>query len=222
MSGWTLKESDLNIRCTNCSHSLVPKLFIRIQDYDNIKRYLSGSLETGEKELDSSSPRMNKSMSPVKSDEQHPFLNLDNGEVGASVVGDSNTTSSSLCDPPGGVQREKSTSPKKTNGQQRAASQIKLDSSEFTVQYLSPVVLRKEFENIILNSAKRESDECMIDSMFIREHEVIFWNLLWYFKRIGVDTGHLSTILLNTRLNELHKKLKPESTDGKYDINLNE
>lgn len=31
MCGWSLKESDLNIQCINCSVSLVPKLYIKIQ-----------------------------------------------------------------------------------------------------------------------------------------------------------------------------------------------
>jgi hypothetical protein len=86
-------------------------------------------------------------------------------------------------------------------------SQLKIGSDEFTVQYLSPFVLRKEFENIILMSNKHESSECLVDATFIREHDVIYWNLLWYFRRIGVDSGHLTTILLNSRLNELRVKL---------------
>lgn len=145
-------------------------------------------------------------MSPIKSDEQHPFLNLDDNK-------NKNTDETT---PKNGEVAEDLPFPKSANSpkkqQQQRASQMKLDSSEFTVQYLSPLVLRKEFENIIMNSAKRESQECMIDAAFIREHEVIYWNLLWYFKRIGVDTGHLSTILLNARLDELHKKMMSSTT----------
>lgn len=148
-------------------------------------------------------------MSPIKSDEQHPFLNLDDNKNNNTDETTTSTNGEVAEDLP--LSGKSANSPKKQLQQQRA-SQMKLGSSEFTVQYLSPLVLRKEFENIIMNSAKRESQECMIDAAFIREHEVIYWNLLWYFKRIGVDTGHLSTILLNARLDELHKKMTASTT----------
>ena len=38
---------------------------------------------------------------------------------------------------------------------------------------------------------------------FFDNHEIIFWNLIWYFKRIGVDNSHLIASLLNNRINKL-------------------
>ena len=40
MSGWTLNESDLNSKCTNCYKTLVPKLFIKIKDHKCIQNFL--------------------------------------------------------------------------------------------------------------------------------------------------------------------------------------
>lgn len=83
----------------------------------------------------------------------------------------------------------------------------KINSEDIIVQYLSPLVVRKELENIIVNNYSQDSEEtCFINEKFMNEHKIIFWNLIWYFKRIGVDSGHLATILLNSRLSQIKEK----------------
>ncbi|XP_041375007.1 C-myc promoter-binding protein-like [Gigantopelta aegis] len=59
------------------------------------------------------------------------------------------------------------------------------------VPYLSPIVLRKEIEHILEN----EGDECMSTSMFVDDHSIVYWNLIWYFKRIDCPS-HLPGFLL--------------------------
>ncbi len=41
MSGWTLNESDLNSKCTNCFKNLVPKLYIQIKDHKCVQKFIS-------------------------------------------------------------------------------------------------------------------------------------------------------------------------------------
>lgn len=65
---------------------------------------------------------------------------------------------------------------------------------DFTVQYLSPIVLRKELESVFESSG----DNCPASCHFIDEHPIIFWNLLWYFKRIDMPT-HLASLCLNSK-----------------------
>ena len=84
---------------------------------------------------------------------------------------------------------------------------------EFSVEYLSPLVVRKEIENIILNKSKDE--ETLIDAQFMLKHTVIFWNLTWYFKRIGVDGSYLLDNLLNSRLEQARQVL----ADHGYQLN---
>jgi pentatricopeptide repeat protein len=67
-------------------------------------------------------------------------------------------------------------------------------SQDFTVPYLSPIVLRKELESVFETSG----DNCTSSSQFIDEHPIIFWNLLWYFSRINVPT-HLALLCLNSK-----------------------
>lgn len=73
------------------------------------------------------------------------------------------------------------------------------------VEYLSPLVVRKEIENIILNKSK--TDEPLINENFMNEHLVIFWNLIWYFKRVGVDGSYLLDLLLNERIESRKRSL---------------
>ena len=43
-----------------------------------------------------------------------------------------------------------------------------------SVPYLSPLVLRKEVENILA----QEGDLCLSKSEFVDEHPIIYWNLV--------------------------------------------
>jgi len=73
-------------------------------------------------------------------------------------------------------------------------------------------VVRKELENIITHKYDEESDEILIDANFVEEHSVIFWNLMWYFRRIGADSGQLATIILNKHIESLKNQLKSSSS----------
>lgn len=46
------------------------------------------------------------------------------------------------------------------------------------MQLLSPVVLHKEF----INTLNKKGDSVLMSSSFIREHPVVYWNLVLYFK----------------------------------------
>ncbi len=39
MAGWSLNDSDLNVKCVHCSALLVPKLFITIKDLETIYKF---------------------------------------------------------------------------------------------------------------------------------------------------------------------------------------
>lgn len=87
------------------------------------------------------------------------------------------------------------------------------------------MVARKELENIISHN-KNENDECLIDSNFIDEHSVVFWNLIWYFKRVGVDSGQLAVTLLNKRIRALKEQMFSDnqsqaSSDDATNLNSN-
>jgi len=67
------------------------------------------------------------------------------------------------------------------------------ESSEpITVPYLSPLVLRKEVENVLNN----EGDLSLAKPEFVDEHPIIYWNLIWFFKRINLPS-HLQGLCLS-------------------------
>ncbi|RWS17201.1 DENN domain-containing protein 4C-like protein, partial [Dinothrombium tinctorium] len=63
----------------------------------------------------------------------------------------------------------------------------------FTVPYLSPLVLRKEVENVL----QHEGDICLTKSEFVDNHPIIYWNLIWYFNRINLPS-HLRGLCLSS------------------------
>eukprot|EP00057_Strongylocentrotus_purpuratus_P021104 XP_011675578.1 PREDICTED: DENN domain-containing protein 4C [Strongylocentrotus purpuratus] len=87
------------------------------------------------------------------------------------------------------------------------------DPDPVNVPYLSPLVLRKEIENVIDN----EGEECLRQPAFVSQHPIIFWNLIWYFKRLDMP-NYLEGALLaaysdNRDLNDGGRYL---ATDSRY------
>lgn len=67
----------------------------------------------------------------------------------------------------------------------------------FSVPYLNPLVLRKELENIL----QREGDLTLADAKFVDDHPIIYWNLVWTFERINVQS-HLPSLCLRSKINK--------------------
>ncbi|XP_067929258.1 C-myc promoter-binding protein-like isoform X3 [Watersipora subatra] len=68
--------------------------------------------------------------------------------------------------------------------------------------YLSPLVLRKELE-IVLD---REGDVALTHPDFVDNHSIVYWNLMWYFKRMNVPS-HLPQLLFQSKtlqLDDMH------------------
>lgn len=77
-----------------------------------------------------------------------------------------------------------------TSVSENEASESQEDKA-FTVPYLSPLVLRKEMENVL----EHEGDLCLLKTSFIDDHPIIFWNLVWYFERMNLPS-HLPGLAL--------------------------
>ncbi|XP_063311303.1 DENN domain-containing protein 4C isoform X2 [Pelobates fuscus] len=66
-----------------------------------------------------------------------------------------------------------------------------------SVPYLSPLVLRKELESLLEN----EGDQVIHTSTFINQHPIIFWNLVWYFRRLDLPSNLPGLILTSEHCN---------------------
>ena len=172
MSGWTLNDSDLNIKCCHCASTLVPKLYITIKDLNAIKSLVQ-TLKNNTSEIN------NQNTTDL---EAHPFNESEN------ILQNNESNSQQI-----------------------------LRTNEYTVQYLSPIVIRKEIENIILIRKQQYQNESLISEKLMEEHSVIFFNLIWYFKRIGTDNSYLLDILLNNRINSLQKNSNNKNNNNSKD-----
>ncbi|KAJ1218481.1 hypothetical protein NDU88_006060 [Pleurodeles waltl] len=66
-----------------------------------------------------------------------------------------------------------------------------------SVPYLSPLVLHKELESLLEN----EGDHVIHSSTFINQHPIIFWNLVWYFRRLDLPSNLPGLILTSEHCN---------------------
>ncbi|XP_058824801.1 DENN domain-containing protein Crag isoform X2 [Topomyia yanbarensis] len=73
----------------------------------------------------------------------------------------------------------------------KQSQQQQQQSDVITVPYLNPLVLRKELENIL----SQEGDYALAKASFVKEHPIIYWNLVWFMERIDVST-HLPNLCL--------------------------
>uniref|UniRef100_A0A8C3A621 DENN domain containing 4B n=1 Tax=Cyclopterus lumpus TaxID=8103 RepID=A0A8C3A621_CYCLU len=62
--------------------------------------------------------------------------------------------------------------------------------NSFQVAYLSPLVLRKELESLLEN----EGEAVLAQPQFLENHSIIFWNLVWYFQRLGLPSNLLQLV----------------------------
>ncbi|KAL8203101.1 UNVERIFIED_CONTAM: DENN domain-containing protein 4C [Gekko kuhli] len=67
-----------------------------------------------------------------------------------------------------------------------------------SVPYLSPLVLRKELESLLEN----EGEQVIHTSTFINQHPIIFWNLVWCFRRLDLPSNLPGLILTSEHCNE--------------------
>lgn len=64
-------------------------------------------------------------------------------------------------------------------------------SAPVTVPYLSPLVLWKELESLLVN----EGDQAISSPSVVDQHPIVFWNLVWYFRRLDLPSNLPALIL---------------------------
>ncbi|KAM9753780.1 C-myc promoter-binding protein isoform 2-T2 [Menidia menidia] len=70
-------------------------------------------------------------------------------------------------------------------GMTAAASTAASTPDQVTVPYLSPLVLWKELESLLVN----EGDQALSCPSVVDQHPIVFWNLVWYFKRLELPSN---------------------------------
>jgi hypothetical protein len=65
------------------------------------------------------------------------------------------------------------------------------------------------------NVLEHEGDDCVSNPLFVDDHPIIFWNLIWYFKRINLPS-HLPGLALYASTTNKSKQI-PASKSRSYD-----
>uniref|UniRef100_A0A8B9QDI6 DENN domain containing 4C n=1 Tax=Apteryx owenii TaxID=8824 RepID=A0A8B9QDI6_APTOW len=209
MSGWTADDSNLNTTCPFCKSTFLPLLQVEFKDLRGSARLVSFTdalflplhLYTVvfiQKHILVISPGKEQSKGPrtMKSSANNP------SKKGASL-----TRSHSV----GGPLQNIDLSQRPSHGISTVSLPNSLQevvvSLEIThqpnplpvsVPYLSPLVLRKELESLLEN----EGEQVIHTSKFINQHPIIFWNLVWYFRRLDLPSNLPGLILTSEHCND--------------------
>ncbi|XP_023718394.1 DENN domain-containing protein Crag isoform X4 [Cryptotermes secundus] len=161
LAGWAPEDSNLNTKCQFCGKATVPFLTVNVIDY-----------------------RAQPMMEHTSSQESVSQVKGQMSNFGSS-------TSSVDGDLTGQTAKPHEPSDMEQDVKGLQAERTPVDLEPITVPYLNPLVLRKEFENILYN----EGDTCLTQPRFVDEHPIIFWNMVWVFQRINI-MSHLPGLCL--------------------------
>lgn len=104
-----------------------------------------------------------------------------------------------------------------------------------SVPYLSPLVLRKELETLLENEGDQVMSALFLISLqdgekflksdssvppvqviythkFLSQHPIIFWNLVWYFRRLGLPSNLLQLVQASPLVSRLTQVNSPVVT----------
>uniref|UniRef100_A0A8C8RFS2 DENN domain containing 4B n=1 Tax=Pelusios castaneus TaxID=367368 RepID=A0A8C8RFS2_9SAUR len=75
-----------------------------------------------------------------------------------------------------------------------------------TFAYLSPLVLRKELESLLEN----EGSDFLAQPELVDSHPIIYWNLVWYFRRLGLPSNLLQLVLASQHIRPMPQAQPPD------------
>lgn len=107
-----------------------------------------------------------------------PLLNVDITNMGEQERSPCQDTSSN--------QTEREDEPPKVyDASSTLSNKDKKDPEAVTVPYLSPLVLWKELESLLEN----EGDQAISSAAIVDHHPIVFWNLVWFFRRLDLPSS---------------------------------
>ncbi|XP_075431471.1 C-myc promoter-binding protein isoform X3 [Ascaphus truei] len=230
MAGWTADDSNLNTTCPFCGNPFLPFLNVEIRDLRRPGRYFLKASPSAES---MQHPPVSSSHGP-RPGIMAPPSGADFSARGKAKPGDSRARiiaipagkrtkdgSGSEC-PSLPIARSVSTfSPlgEKACNKQSHVSTGSLPTSfpeasgslglewkvpvpePITVPYLSPLVVWKELESLLEN----EGDLSITVPGFVDHHPIVFWNLVWYFRRLDLPSNLPGLILSSEHCNRNSK-----------------
>uniref|UniRef100_A0A8K9X2U2 DENN domain containing 4A n=1 Tax=Oncorhynchus mykiss TaxID=8022 RepID=A0A8K9X2U2_ONCMY len=179
MAGWTADDSNLNTTCPFCGNPFLPFLNVEIRDLRGPGRYTRYT---------------HRHLTP-------PLLSSSRAQCieipterrqGALSPGSAMVRSVSAFDPMEEPTRLSHNDPLSVDMEWRLHH-----PEPITVPYLSPLVLWKELESLLEN----EGDPVITVSAVVDHHPIIYWNLVWSFRRLDLPSNLPGLILTSEHCN---------------------
>ncbi|XP_077323823.1 C-myc promoter-binding protein-like isoform X3 [Lithobates pipiens] len=230
MAGWTADDSNLNTTCPFCGSAFLPFLNIEIRDLRRPGRYFLKVSPSTDSMHPSGCQRPKSAIIPPAysdapcskgklEDLNTRTINIPTGKrkmvpsesASPSLpVVRSVSTFSTLDEKPSCNLSHVSTGSLPTNFRTPTDS-LELDwrtshPEPITVPYLSPLVVWKELESLLEN----EGDPSITVPGFVDHHPIVFWNLVWYFRRLNLPSNLPGLILSSEHCNK-HSKIPRSS-----------
>uniref|UniRef100_A0A668ACH9 DENN domain containing 4A n=1 Tax=Myripristis murdjan TaxID=586833 RepID=A0A668ACH9_9TELE len=213
MAGWTADDSNLNTTCPFCGNPFLPFLNVEIRDMRGPGRYAMTLLTLqGISESDLFLKNKLTKHQVKKSCFTWTGYSNSNIDTARDVVCSANT----------GIPAFRKTNVKSiglsvfcfvlfcfvfffikisltpTPMQDPLSMDWRLHNPEpVTVPYLSPLVLWKELESLLEN----EGDPVITAADMVDHHPIIYWNLVWYFRRLDLPSNLPGLILTSEHCN---------------------
>ncbi|XP_062402696.1 C-myc promoter-binding protein [Sardina pilchardus] len=201
MAGWTADDSNLNSTCPFCGSPFLPLLDVEIRDLRTQRRSspqeASSSCSNQSPESTGQTPespdnapatdhsppqQMDPSVTTSdNSPPQHEDLPVTSNDQSPPQPKDLPVTSNDQSPP------QDEDLPVTSNDQTSAdapASLAKSSAERVCVPYLSPLVLWKELESLLEN----EGDQALCSAAVVDQHPIVFWNLVWFFRRLDLPS----------------------------------
>uniref|UniRef100_A0A8D3D6W6 DENN domain containing 4B n=1 Tax=Scophthalmus maximus TaxID=52904 RepID=A0A8D3D6W6_SCOMX len=192
MAGWTSDDSNLNSSCPFCGASFVPFLNAEVCDLGPVSSAERGNWNV-EDEVESAARPPGDHEAFLR--HQCNGLSEDSSSETSSYSENSRTTKVTFL----GIRclaRIRFSSSRLTLTPSLPKGSSGGGAPQVTVAYLSPLVLRKELESLLEN----EGEAVLAQPQFLDSHCIIFWNLVWYFQRLGLPSNLLQLSLMCVRV----------------------
>uniref|UniRef100_A0A3B3WSW0 UDENN domain-containing protein n=1 Tax=Poecilia mexicana TaxID=48701 RepID=A0A3B3WSW0_9TELE len=224
MAGWTADDSNLNTSCPFCRTAFLPLLHVEFHDLRMTPDFYMNPSASGESIHSSSTQPTASSLADIKTPDLITFSEEETKETPDNCPrsgGTSLTRSNSV----GGPLQSLDYTLRPGHGVSTTSLPCSLHEVASTLEpigrilcpvsvpYLSPLVLRKELETLLEN----EGDQVIYTHKFLSQHPIIFWNLVWYFRRLDLPS-HLPGLILTSEHcnNGVQLPLTSLSQDSKH------
>uniref|UniRef100_A0A8D0AJB4 DENN domain containing 4C n=1 Tax=Sander lucioperca TaxID=283035 RepID=A0A8D0AJB4_SANLU len=215
MAGWTADDSNLNTSCPFCRTAFLPLLHVEFHDLRTATGFYMNPSASGDSIHSYSTQPTARSSADIKTPDLISFPEEEPRETSDNLPGTHKryTPSDFICsgtsltrsNSVGGPLQSLDYSQRPGHGVSTTSLPCSLQEvsdgmgtkrpnpKPVSVPYLSPLVLRKELETLLEN----EGDQVIYTHKFLSQHPIIFWNLVWYFRRLDLHT-HLPGLILTS------------------------